>query len=228
MFQKQWSEGWLAQASYTLAFLRGNYAGLFRPETEQLDPNINSDFDLKSLTVNRYGPLPGDRTHQLKVYAAREFDAAYQTKFTLGGGAQALSGAPTSYLGSHPIYGEDEVAILPRGSGDRLPWEITADVHGGFTFAPVKGHNVEVTLDVFNLFNFQSATLADESYTFDDVNPLQNCAATSTDSCTRADLGKVQTVDGTDLPEESINPNFGQPKQFQAPRTVRFGLRWSF
>ncbi len=56
-FQKHLSDTWMAQVSYTLAWLRGNYAGLYRPETLQLDPNINSDFDLKSLTVNRDGSL---------------------------------------------------------------------------------------------------------------------------------------------------------------------------
>src|SRR6185369_11752376 len=72
-FQKAFSSGWLGQASYTLSSLRGNYAGLFRPETGQLDPNINSDFDLRSLLVNHTGPLPGDRTHQLKLYGAKDF-----------------------------------------------------------------------------------------------------------------------------------------------------------
>src|SRR5262249_17319900 len=59
-FGKLFSRGWLAQASYTLSWLRGNYGGLFRAEDLQLDPHQTSDFDLRSLLVNRDGPLPGD------------------------------------------------------------------------------------------------------------------------------------------------------------------------
>ncbi|OGQ17317.1 MAG: hypothetical protein A2138_25695 [Deltaproteobacteria bacterium RBG_16_71_12] len=228
LFHKQWSEGWLGQASYTYSMLRGNYAGLFRPETEQLDPNINSDFDLKSLTVNRGGALPFDRNHQFKTFAAREFEAAHDTKFTLGGGASAISGAPTNYLGSHALYGGDEVFILPRGSGERLPWVFSGDVHGGFTITPVKGHALEFTVDVFNVFNFQAATLVDETYTEADVNPLQNCQQGVRDSCTVDDLGKLQYADSTPYDQLDNNQNFGQPLEFQAPRTVRLGLRWSF
>ena len=38
--------------------MEGNYDGLYQVSTGQLDPNINSDFDLVSLTQNRNGPLP--------------------------------------------------------------------------------------------------------------------------------------------------------------------------
>ncbi len=228
LLHKQWSEGWLGQASYTFAMLRGNYAGLFRPETGQLDPNINSDFDLKSLTANRNGALPFDRNHQLKAFAAREFEASHDTKFTLGGAASASSGAPTNYLGSHALYGGDEVFLLPRGSGERLPWVFSGDVHGGVTVTPVKGHSLELTVDVFNVFNFQAATAVDETYTEADVNPLQSCQAGVRDSCTPDDLGNLQYSDSTPYDQLDNNPNFGQPLTFQAPRTVRVGLRWSF
>lgn len=228
LMHKQWSEGWLGQASYTWSWLRGNYAGLFRPETGQLDPNINSDFDLKSLTQNRSGALPFDKTHQFKVFAAREFQTAYDTKFTLGGGGQAVSGAPTNYLGSHALYGGDEVFILPRGSGERLPWVFSTDVHAGFTITPAKGHALELTVDIFNLFNFQAATALDETYTEADVSPLQNCKEAQRDSCTADDLGKLSYADGTPYDQLDNNQNFGQPLEYQAPRTVRIGLRWSF
>ncbi len=47
--------------------------GSSSPETGQLDPNVNSDFDLVSLLPNRTGPLPGDRRHQIKVFGAKDF-----------------------------------------------------------------------------------------------------------------------------------------------------------
>jgi hypothetical protein len=229
LFHKQWSDGWLLQASYTLAWLRGNYAGLFRPETDQLDPNQNSDFDLVSLTRNRTGPLPFDRTHQLKGFFAKQFDAAYDTHFTLGASAQLTSGTPSNLLGSDPLYLADEVFILPRGSGERLPWVGAADVHAAFTFKPFGNHqDVEVSVDVFNVANFQAPTLLDETYTDADVNPLTGCVPGVADSCTTADLDRLKSAENDDFDARSKNPGFGQPTEFQPPRTVRLGLRWSF
>src|SRR5690606_33480187 len=69
-FDKRFGRNWMMAGSYTLSWLRGNIAGVFRPETGQLDPNINSDFDLISLLDNRFGPLPGDRRHAIKVFTA--------------------------------------------------------------------------------------------------------------------------------------------------------------
>ena len=70
---RTFTDGWLAQASYTWSRLTGNYSGLFRPETFQLDPNFSSDFDLLSLMENRTGLLPFDRTHAIKLFGAKEF-----------------------------------------------------------------------------------------------------------------------------------------------------------
>ena len=228
MFSKQFSDEWLAQASYTFSWLRGNYAGLFRPETDQIDPFINSDFDLTSLTVNRTGDLPFDSRHQVKGFVAREFATAYDTHFTLGATAAASEGGPTNLFGSHPLYGSDEVFILPRGSGPRLEWTFNADVHGGFTFEPIKGQSVEIGIDVFNVFDLQPIVELDETYTTADVNPLLNCKAGQEDSCSRADLDKVTQLDGTPLGQNQVNPNLGNAESYQTPRQVRFSLRWSF
>jgi hypothetical protein len=69
---KKFTRNFLMNASYTLAFNRGNISGLFRPESGQLDPNINSTFDLVSLLVNQYGYLPGDTSHAIKLFTAGE------------------------------------------------------------------------------------------------------------------------------------------------------------
>jgi hypothetical protein len=133
-FEKKWDGGdlvhWLANASYTLSYVRGNYAGLFRPESTQLDPNGNSDFDLISLLPNRDGPLPGDKTHQIKVYGAVEFTPKTFVG-DVGIAFTTRSGEPQNYLGAHELYGDSEVYILPRGSGERLPWVHKFDLHLG-------------------------------------------------------------------------------------------------
>jgi outer membrane receptor protein involved in Fe transport len=215
-FSRAFFERWLAQASYTLSWLYGNYSGLFRPENGQLDPNITSDFDLQSILANRTGDLPGDRRHQLKLFAARDFNLKPNHHLLLGLGARATSGGPTNYFGSHAVYGTDEVFILPRGSGPRLPWQFTTDVQLGYTFAMGNGRELTVSVDVYNLLNLQRATAVDNTYTRTDVLP-------STSGITG-----TKTTDGAALDKKDVNPNFGHVIAYQDPRMFRFGLRFNY
>lgn len=219
-FQKVFADDWYAQVSWTVSYLRGNYAGLYRPETLQLDPNINSDFDLRSLVVNRWGPLPGDHRHEIKLYGARDFQLPKGWHVNVGAAGRARSGGPTNYLGSHAIYGSDEVFILPRGSGERLPWVFGVDTNlgAGYKVGPL---DLVLTMDVFNIFNFQAATAVDERYTSADVLPVPNGV--------RADLPRaLRNPDGTRFDQKSVNSNYGNATQYQAPRQFRFGFRMTF
>ncbi|MBK8251396.1 MAG: TonB-dependent receptor [Polyangiaceae bacterium] len=235
-FTKNFSDKWLAQVSYTVSFLRGNIAGLYRPETGQLDPNINSDFDLKSLTVNRYGPLPGDRTHEIKVYAARDFPfneffaGPSNMGLNLGLTYTGRSGGPTNFLASHPIYGGSEVMILPRGSGDRLPWTHAVDMHLQYDLRMSKDTQLSVYMDLFNMFNFQETTAIDEDFTFSEVDPvLDGKPVKDTNGKLVPDCAQLKHPDGSPFDcETEKNPNFGKAVGFQSPRQFRFGARVTF
>ncbi|MCC6621488.1 MAG: TonB-dependent receptor [Deltaproteobacteria bacterium] len=217
-FMKEFSQCWLLQASYTLSWLKGNYAGLFRPETLQLDPNINSDFDLRSLTINREGYLPGDSRHQFKIFGAHDFELAKGHNLQFGYGFRLGSGGPTNYLGSHILYGSDEVFILPRGSGERLPWVGSIDLSLGYEVAITESFSLTITAEIFNLFNFQAITSKSERYTNADVEPIPGGD--------KSDLDALVDIEGTNLIEgDLVNPNFGNPTSYQRPRTFRFGIR---
>lgn len=219
-YQKAFGGGWEGQFSYTLSFLKGNYAGLFRPETGQLDPGSNSDFDLKSLTVNRYGYLPGDERHSFKFFGSKAFEITENNILAFGGAFRAASGGPTDYLGSHPLYGAEEVYILPRGSGNRLPWVYNIDGNVHFDRKLGEDRQVGISLDVFNIFNLQEITSRDQEYTSSDVVPIVNGS--------RATLGTLQTVAGQRLKRGEVNPNFGNATSYQTPRQIKFGIRGTF
>lgn len=226
-FQKGFADLWLAQVSYSVSYLRGNYAGLFRPETGQLDPNINSDFDLVSLLPNRSGPLPGDRTHEFKVFGAKAFAIPGGMMLDLGLTFRTRSGAPSNYNGSHPLYGGQEVYILPRGSGERLPWVHNLDGRIGYSLDLAKDSQLTISMDVFNLFNFQEITAIDENYTNADVLP---CVDQTVEDLETSDPSAtcLKYTDGSTFDFRDKNPNFGNPTQYQAPRTFRFGARVTF
>jgi outer membrane receptor protein involved in Fe transport len=232
-FTKLFGQNWLAQASYTLSYLRGNWEGFFRSQTNQLDPGTNSDFDLRSLTINRTGALSGDHTHEIKVYAARDFELAPQHHLNVGASYRGRSGAPTNYLGAHVTYGPDEVFLLPRGSGDRMPWIHQIDMHLGYAFLQTKNQTLSFTFDVFNLFNFQAVTRRGEDYTLRPVEPITGAAAASAfvaGDKKNIDPTKIQASDGDTRPFDNTDKNrsFGAPLEYQEPVTIRFGVKSTF
>lgn len=232
-FTKAFSDDWLAQASYTITSLVGNWDGYFRPATGQLDPGANSDFDLRSLVVNRRGPLDGDRRHEIKLYGAKDWQLDEGVRLTTGISYRSRSGAPTTFQGRHPLYGFDEVFILPRGAGERLPWQHNFDLHASLGIWQSKTNSISLTADVFNLFNFQAAVTRSQRYTQSFANPItdpnaqKNAFLPGRDK-QEIDPALITTSDGTPFTADQRNPNFGQATQYQDPLTVRLGLRTTF
>ncbi|HEY0095564.1 MAG TPA: TonB-dependent receptor, partial [Archangium sp.] len=236
-YNKNFSNGWLAQASYTWSRLEGNYSGLFRADTNQLSPNLTRDFDLLTLTINRDGPLPGNRTHAFKAFGAREFRLGKDMSLNLGGGYRARSGSPLNYLGFHPRRSGSETFILPRGSAGELPWVHNVDGHLGFDRKLSNDYTLSLSVDVFNVFNFQQVTNVDQTFTFTQVHPIEGGGSPAdVESCREgADTCKVKVFTTGVAAENSpaitpgdINPNFKKPTAYQAPRSVRFGVKLSF
>lgn len=234
---RAFSDGWLAQGSYTLSSLYGNYSGLFRPETGQLDPGITSDFDLKSLLANRTGPLPGDRTHQVKAYVAKDFEVSKDITLLAAVSYEGFSGTPINYLARHPLYGNDETFVLPRGSAGRTPWTHTVSLRGGATFRLNKEQSVQVSLDVFNLFNLQEATSVSERLSTREIfpatvpegkDPAEAACLSGNDPTCQTILRKQVGGATVPVPSTDLNGNFKQPTAYQLPLSVRLGVRVSF
>ena len=149
---------------------------------------------------------------------------------------RARSGEPTDYLGAYPRYGRGETSILPRGSGERLPWVETFDAHLGLAFRLTKASELVVGADVFNLFNFQQVTGRDEEYTRANVLPiadgtLANLPAKRPDGsyvCAPPACKLKYATDGSAFDPVDRNPNFGNPTGYQAPRSFRFSAKVMF
>jgi outer membrane receptor protein involved in Fe transport len=231
-FTKTFSDLWLAQASYTLSWLRGNWEGLFRSQTAQLDPGTNSDFDLVQLTINRKGDLAADRRHEIKAFLARDFPLTSQHHLNAGLSYRGRSGAPTSYLGNHFVYGNGEVFLLPRGTGDRLPWVHSVDLHLGYAFFQTKSQSIAITADIFNLFNFQAVTRVSENYTLRSVDPITGAAADSPFLNGDRRTINPDLIHGSDsnapFTNADKNRGFGAPQEYQDPITLRFGIKTTF
>jgi hypothetical protein len=217
---KRFSALWLLEASYTLSRLYGNYSGLYRPETAQLNPNNSSDFDLVSLLANRTGALPQDRTHNIKLFGARDIPLGGRSALSVGLSYRGASGGPLNYLAAHPSYGTDEAFLLPRGSAGRLQWVHSIDTHVGYAFRFTQNQALSIGVDIFNLFNFQAVTRREETYTFASPQPIEGG--------TKNDLGSLQNADGSPFDPQNVNPGFLTPLAYQSPRVFRFSAKFTF
>jgi len=213
---KRLSHNFIVLASYTYSRTVGNYPGLFQASNGQLDPNISTQYDLRELLVNRDGPLPNDRPHNLKVQGSYFIPVGAST-FIVGAAFNAFSGSPIEVLGAHPTYGRLETYVLPRGSGGRTPFYTQVDLHLGYKRQLSSLFALEATADVFNLLDQQAVTAVDAEYTTSSVKPIPNGTA--------ADLVNLKTLAGG---PPILNPNYGRATAYQAPLSMRFGLRLSF
>ena len=214
---KRFAKNWLARASYTYARLIGNYEGLYQTETNYIAPNGSNAYDAPELYVNQNGPLPNDRPHLLHL------DGFYRHRlgkgqFTFGLSFSARSGMPRSYVSNLEAgSGLQIVMLLPRGDAGRTP--TVTQFNGKIAYGQPLGRrmNLEGFIDLFNLFNQQTAILTDDNYTFDAAPPIVNG--------TPQDLKFAKTTSGSPI---SKNPNFGQPLAYQDPFSARLGLRLTF
>jgi outer membrane receptor protein involved in Fe transport len=210
-------------ASYTYSRSKGNYGGLFSTETNQLDPNLTSLYDLPALMSNRYGALGLDRPHALKVDAFYKFDLKKLGLLTIGGSTRLQSGIPHNTLASHPTYGPGESFLLPRGVAYRSPTTGDIDLKVSYGYQLTKTIALEGFLDGNNLLNSQAELDVDENYTNDSSNPI-----VGGDS---KDLLHAKVLDGNAIQTGNtavLNKNFNKLNSRQSARQFQLGFRLTF
>jgi outer membrane receptor protein involved in Fe transport len=216
--ERRFTKSFFLSASYTYSQLRGNFPGLFSHETNQLDPNLTSMYDLPELMANRYGDLGADRPHLVKLDGFYRLPLEQIGFFTFGASIRGQSGLPSNTLGAHSSYGEDESYVLARGSGGRMGVTTRFDTHVAYGRELSDGMRLEAFVDIFNVLNQQPEVEVDETYTFQAVNPIVGGD--------EEDLRHLKTVGQNQGPE--LNPNYGNTRDRQAPLSARFGLRFMF
>jgi hypothetical protein len=218
---KAFGNDWLTSASYTLSYLRGNIAGQFLPGGQEFDPNHNATFDSKAFTINQQGPLGADRTHQIKLFGAKDWTINPQNRLSTGLSFRAMSGTPINYEANDAIYGCCGLnLLLPRGSGGRTPWEYDVDANVGYRFLVNKDTSLTATVDIFNLLNFQEVTTVNMQYT--------NQSALGQQNGTLAQARVFSNGAGRPIYSSDRNADFLLPKDYQSPRYFRFGIRGTF
>ena len=165
-------DGWYGRFNYTLSRSKGNTEGQTLSDVAQTDVAATQTWDFPGIMVGANGRLPGDRTHQIKAFGYWQFASAW----TVGGNFLAASGRPKNCLGKFDVtvaelknYNDPGYQsafhvcngqFAPRGSEGTLPWDVSVDANVAYQPAFAKG--LSFRMDVFNLFNKQTAQTIDE------------------------------------------------------------------
>ncbi|HUQ07001.1 MAG TPA: TonB-dependent receptor [Kofleriaceae bacterium] len=222
---KRFAASFFVQASYTYSRTRGNFPGLYSPDSGAILPNITGQYDLIELLGNRYGPLPSDRPHDLKIDGYYVADLEQAGELTGGARFRIASGTPVDALGASNMYGYDESFVLPRGAFGRSAPDTGLDLHFSYGRKFSKDVELEVFTDIFNVFNRQAPSYVDESYSYDVVNPILGGDG--------EDLvfAKTQDWDGNE-PDDPTSPtrnrNFRNAETRTPPLAARLGARLTF
>jgi hypothetical protein len=216
--KKRFSKNFQFITSILWSQLKGNYDGNFQASTGQLDPNLNSAYDYADFSINNQGLLSNDRPWQFK------FDGVYRFDFGLTTGLSTYyrTGTPMTAMGYCYGYGNWEYYLSERGAFGRSEAEWEADLHFGYPLKLGRGLELNLLVDIFNVFNRQGETGRYTRYDWnydgwEDYQPL--------DWMTGEPYPAIEPGDADRPP---LNPAWNTSRWWQDPRTVRLGVRLSF
>jgi hypothetical protein len=225
---KRLANNWSLNASYRWSRLTGNFEGFFRNDNGQSDPGITSLYDyptndptyatigalgfgyvgdIRFLGSAGNGPLPLDRTHDVKLYGTYAFDFG----LNLSLGFELESGAPLTAFAAHPVYDDGgEIPLTPRGAGfqtsngfqTRTPWTRPVNAEASYLLK-IGGRTLQLIGGAFNIFNTQTVL---DYHSFSELQ-----------------FG----VPNPDFGVAGLSGVIGG-QQFVAPRQFRVGVRFEF
>jgi outer membrane receptor protein involved in Fe transport len=218
--QKALRNNWQLYSSFVYASAKGNHEGLYMSGYDQLDPNINALYDIPSFIPNADGKMRADKPYQFKMHSAYTFDWG----LTISEGFLLSAGVPISAQGPEIVngYGDGTIFLQPRGSEGRTPTFWNFDFHADYKlpfFGTGNARSLSVILDVFNLFNNHETLEVDQDYIYEGMENFDPWTASS-------------NLDAYGNPKyNSALPASGfykTPILFQTPRSVQFGVKFTF
>jgi hypothetical protein len=220
-FDKRLQNRWYLRASYLWSRLYGNYSGLSQSdENGRTSPNVGRLFDYPLMMFQdggtpALGPLATDRPHQFKT----QFIYQFPFGSSLGVNQYVASGLPvTREIGIYPTSNLP-VQYLGRGSDGRTPMYSQTDMVLQHSFDLNDGRNLQLSFNVLNLFNQDTAIGRYSTYhKVNGVVPDETLFYTGRQ--TLAQLITSQNV--------VRDPRFLMDNQFQDPLQARITVRFGF
>ena len=165
-FERPWDGRWSLQGSAVFAESRGNIEGGVKSDNGQADTGLTQDFDEPGWTDGSFGFLPNHRGQTYKLFGS------WAAHDDLIFGINATLQSPRKYgcIGAYP-RGDGRASpttitawycdgvLTPRSSQFEGEWFKNVDVSAAWTLPlhSIPGR-VQLRADVFNIFDFESAT----------------------------------------------------------------------
>ena len=216
--QKRMAARWSFNMSYVLSRLWGNYAGLANSdENGRAAPNTNGAFDFlyQSFDQNAqpvFGRLPTDRAHQFKAQLV--YNMPFGT--TVGVSEFVASGTPISRRVEIPM-GWAMNYYMGRMSDGRTPTISQTDLYVQHEFKPRGRTRLQLSLNVLNLFDQMTVT---DKFDYETMDPI---SVTTQQFFSGVDVQALIAAQGT-----RRDPRFLMASAWQAPRTARIGVKFTF
>jgi len=249
VLNKRFGNHWLFFGNMRFARLRGNYEGLFRNDNGQSDPNITSLFDFPNspLIAGQFksGPLNNDVPFALKMFGSYAMDNG----LTFGAALNVAAGTPRTPLLGHPNAFYVGSSELP-GNNPVYYWytQTGCALAGGYCF--VKGIPDAFFADpgafrggnwafphLFTYSNSGRGALGRNALTTGLDLSLTwahnfNRWATFSLGATVFNVFNAREItasdDNVELQSGVTDPDYTNPTDFQAPRSIRAFAKWSF
>jgi hypothetical protein len=167
VLDRAWDQQWALNASYTLAYSKGNAEGPVNSDFNFADSGRTEAFDDPWVNFGGYGYLANDRRHQVKLRGSYGLGEHWR----FGASLNAASGRPISRMGvgndvdgqsfhsfmictancTAPV-GQRVYELHPRGTEGRTPWlfDLGLNVTYEHSFAVA---DLQVKLTVYNVLN---------------------------------------------------------------------------
>ena len=221
VWNKLLANNWSLRTSYMWSRLYGNYSGLSQSdENGRMAPNVGRAFDYPLMMFNQsgeaeYGLLGTDRPHQFKAQGMYIFPFGT----SIGANFYASSGIPVTR----------EIAVIPpnnfpmqyqgRVSDGRMPVLSQTDIYVQHEFRLGGGKRLQVSLNVLNLFDQDTAN--NRNITYNDANGV-----TFNEKSFYANGVNVDQL----IKEQGIvqNPLFLKDNGYQGSLAGRFGVKFIF
>jgi hypothetical protein len=213
---------WAFNLSYLWSRLYGNYSGLSQSdENGRVSPNVGRLYDYPLMMFDErgrpvYGRLATDRPHQVKGHLV------YSTAFRLNVGVfQSVgSGLPVTREASVIPPSLYPMQYRGRMSDGRTPLLAQTDLYVQQDFAMARGTRLSVGLSVSNVF---------------DQDAVISKFVTETERGAGLAIGEADLYAGRLDFEQAFtqqnvlrDPRFLMADGYQAPRTARIMVKWSF
>ena len=228
--RKQVSNNWFGSIYYTWSKDTGNYSGLSSSdENGRTAPNNARDFDYPSMSFDQTGKvldgvLDTDRTHSFKIAGSYMFNFGTSVGFfqQLASGTPITRQVPINSSSGYPIR------YLGRGSDGRTPFFSQTDFYAQHDFKMGGARRLQLSMNVFNLFNQRTVTNRVSTVRRTGAIPAQAGYYTEKEFYA-GQLNFQQLIDKSVANGfMTLNPQFLMDSGYQSPIVARFGVKFLF